>query len=452
MGIFDQLTSMNPDQAQGLLAAAAQMLQQSGPSRTPTSFGQVMGGGMQAYQASTEAARRRKLEEEQAAQQKALYGLKIRDFESDFTNQEASRKRATDLQNFYKNRSIPQTPAPSVESMAEEPIHLGATPQASTPGMLPRLPAAPATANPSVFEQRMKLAEELRAKGFAAEADAQEAAALKFQPEFDQTPRVGKGADGKVFSYVLDKQGNRKVLDGVLPRDEMKLADLGGTQEAYDPFNLRPGQKFAKTMTTSDRVAIRGQDKADARALEANRIALGGAALKPMPATALKMQQAELDALGTASGVQMDIARIEKQLQEGKLDFGPVSNLVDRGLNATGLSTERSRNFGSFKATLEKMRNDSLRLNTGVQTDGDAQRAWNELFSSINDKELVQQRLAEIKNINARAVQLRKMNVDGIRANYGRDPLDTSKYEPPASAPAAPANDIDDLLKKYGGK
>lgn len=99
-----------------------------------------------------------------------------------------------------------------------------------------------------------------------------------------------------------------------------------------------------------------------------------------------------------------------------------------------GASTEESRNFGSFKNTLEKLRNDSLRLNKGVQTDGDAQRAWNELFDNINDKGFVQQRIGEIKRINERAVQLRKMNVDGIRSNYGHDPIDTSGY---TSQPAA---------------
>lgn len=149
---------------------------------------------------------------------------------------------------------------------------------------------------------------------------------------------------------------------------------------------------------------------------------------KPLPAAALKMQQAELDAIGIASGIQSDLSKIEGQITSGKLGFGPVENLVSQGLNMAGRSTENSRNFASFKSTLEKLRNDSLRLNTGVQTDGDAQRAWNELFANITDQGVVQQRLAEIKKINERAVTLRQMNIDSIRGNYGHDPLDTSGY------------------------
>lgn len=154
-----------------------------------------------------------------------------------------------------------------------------------------------------------------------------------------------------------------------------------------------------------------------------------GQGVKPMPATALKMQQTSLDAINIASNTQADLGAIEKQIADGKLDFGPVSNLWNKGRNAAGMSSEESRNLSTFKSSLEKMRNDSLRLNAGVQTDGDAQRAWNELFENINDKGVVTQRLAEIKKLNSRAVVQHKLNVDGIRANFGRAPMDTTGYE-----------------------
>lgn len=156
--------------------------------------------------------------------------------------------------------------------------------------------------------------------------------------------------------------------------------------------------------------------------------------LKPLPTAALKMQQEGLDAIGTASSINADLGAIEKQIQDKKLKFGPISNLTNSAMNASGFSSEESRNFASFKSNLEKLRNDSLRLNKGVQTDGDAQRAWNELFQNINDTEVVKQRLAEIKRINDRAVDLRKLDIDNVRINYGHEPLDTSAYskQPPA--------------------
>lgn len=193
--------------------------------------------------------------------------------------------------------------------------------------------------------------------------------------------------------------------------------------------------KAGEALTASGQaITMRGQNMVDSRSRDATAVASEAKKNKGLPQSALKMQQGELDAIATASAIQSDLGAIEKQIKDNKLDFGLVSNATNSALNAVGMSNESSRNFASFKSTLEKLRNDSLRLNAGVQTDGDAQRAWNELFNNINDKGVVQQRLAEIRNINARAVNLRKLNVDQIRTNFNQDPLDTSRYESQPSA------------------
>ena len=142
---------------------------------------------------------------------------------------------------------------------------------------------------------------------------------------------------------------------------------------------------------------------------------------KPLPAAALKLRVEAQSSADTSAGINESLTAVEKQIKDGKLSFGPVSNLKNNALNYAGVSTEESRNFSSFKSRLGKLRNDSLRLNNGVQTDGDAQRAWNELFDNINDTELVLQRLAEIKVLNERAKNLKLMEVDTINRNYGRD-------------------------------
>lgn len=147
-----------------------------------------------------------------------------------------------------------------------------------------------------------------------------------------------------------------------------------------------------------------------------------------LPTRALQMQQEELDAIGTSSTINADLSAIGRQVESGKLDLGLVSNLTAKAKNYVGASDESSRNLASFQATLEKLRNDSLRLNKGVQTEGDSARAWNELLTNINDRDVVKQRLGEIQKINQRAANLRQMNVDGIRANYGMEPMDTSGY------------------------
>lgn len=155
-----------------------------------------------------------------------------------------------------------------------------------------------------------------------------------------------------------------------------------------------------------------------------------GAPAKPMPTGSLKMQQEELEEIAAASGINSQMGKFEDLIKKDKLSLGPLQNLISSGLNYSGLSTENSKNYASFQAMLEKARNDSLRLNKGVQTEGDAQRAWNEIVRNSNDPDVVLQRLAEIQKLNDRAIELRRSNIQTIRSNYGLPNLDTSAYAP----------------------
>lgn len=166
----------------------------------------------------------------------------------------------------------------------------------------------------------------------------------------------------------------------------------------------------------------------------------GGPRDKPnaLPAFALKLQQNDLEAIGTSGSINADLASLSKQIDDKKLDLGLISNLISRGRNLTDYTdSETSRNYASFRASIEKLRNDSLRLNKGVQTEGDSVRAWNELVSNLNNNQVVKQRLGEIQKINERAINIRRMNIDSIRSNYGLEPMDTSRYE---AQPAAVGN------------
>lgn len=155
---------------------------------------------------------------------------------------------------------------------------------------------------------------------------------------------------------------------------------------------------------------------------------------KPLPVAALKLQQEELDAIGTASSLNKDLGAFATMIESGKLPLGLITNLGYKARNMAGSSSPESRNYASFQANLERLRNESLRLNKGVQTEGDAVRAWNEILANINDDKLVAQRLKEVQKVNERAINLRKMQIDSIRSNYGKDPIDvTGREEVPAA-------------------
>lgn len=155
---------------------------------------------------------------------------------------------------------------------------------------------------------------------------------------------------------------------------------------------------------------------------------------KPLPTPALKLQQEELETIGAVSGTNADLAALQKQVQDGTIKLGPVDNLWAGAKNSLGISDESSQGYQTLIATLEKARNSSLLLNKGVQTDGDAQRAWNELLTNLNDPKVVAKRLQEIQNINNRAISIRKAKVANLRRNYDAPPLDFSEFDAPKTS------------------
>lgn len=154
-----------------------------------------------------------------------------------------------------------------------------------------------------------------------------------------------------------------------------------------------------------------------------------GGKQRAMPAGVVNKVNDDLDFIGTASSMNARLTPYKADLQEKKLDLGPVRNLFMQGQNAVGMSSPQSREYAKFRGDLEKMRNDSLRLNKGVQTEGDATRAWNELFKNLNDEQLVAERLGQIQSYNDQAIRQKKSIVNQTRGQYGLPPPDYKGVE-----------------------
>lgn len=276
--------------------------------------------------------------------------------------------------------------------------------------------------------------------------------------QFGQSMVKALPSDPNALRALLVAKGNEvnlKALD-VGKRLEMmtpkyQQIDAGGTVQvgSVNPMTaaFTPNQVIRKTAPPDNGVA---RDRLALDTRKYNERALGGGGMgggalpappapKPLPVGALKLQQEAAEAISIAGGIKADTAAITKQLDSGTLKLGPIKNLVSGARNFIGESSENSRNFASAKASLEKLRNDSLRLNKGTQTEGDAVRAWNELFANINDQEVVRKRLAEIQNINVRAINSHELTIKNIRDNYNAAPVDTSSRAnvPPAVTDAA---------------
>lgn len=265
-GLLDILSNISPEQNRGLLAAAAHILQQSGPSRTPFTLGQGIGAGIEAYQGSMEHQRARTLAEQEAQQVAELRGYAIKDKQSDYQAQELQLQRAKELatlrDSYQKTRGARPQSAPPMDRSAN------AVMQGMVSGVMPQMeaPGAPTAGGMPVggqghsggvdlaalAQEHLEYAQFLRDNGQHEAAQSETDKALKLMPEFDTTPRTGNDASGKPFQYLVGKRGEKRILENTLPREELKLANLGGKDVAYNPFGLREGQEFKRTMTPGE--------------------------------------------------------------------------------------------------------------------------------------------------------------------------------------------------------
>jgi hypothetical protein len=149
--------------------------------------------------------------------------------------------------------------------------------------------------------------------------------------------------------------------------------------------------------------------------------------IKPLPASVVKKQDDLLEQADIADNIDEDLGTIQTQLTDGSLELGPLKNKAYELKNWTGYSDAESTLYSNMRTKLEKLRNDSLRLNTGVQTDGDATRAWDEILANMNDTNIVKTRLAEIRRLNQRAKEELYFRVTTIRNEYGKNPLRRKK-------------------------
>lgn len=158
----------------------------------------------------------------------------------------------------------------------------------------------------------------------------------------------------------------------------------------------------------------------------------GGASL---PVAMQKAEDADLEAVDLARNISADVNAQRAALERGDFSVSPMSKAAYAIGGAIGMGGPETAAYNSFRSTLEKMRNDSLRLNKGVQTEGDAQRAWNEIFSALgsNDMGTVSNRLSEIEKINARAAAEAQRRVDIRRQRNGADGFDWQAYTPMGS-------------------
>lgn len=175
--------------------------------------------------------------------------------------------------------------------------------------------------------------------------------------------------------------------------------------------------------------------------------AAGDASNKPIPVGALKPLLEVEDALSGAESAFSLSAKHLGRIADRSLEIGPAQSLSAKARTTFGQANANDVNYNELKADRTKLVNDSLRLNKGVQTEGDAKRAADEMMNSDDEASTVRafKRLVEI---NKRGMALQQRKRETIMGNYGRGGKQQGGQQP---APAAQSDDVSDLLSKYGG-
>lgn len=242
-------------------------------------------------------------------------------------------------------------------------------------------------------------------------------------------------------------QAHKLQLEEIAAQHKNRLAEIGVTgAEARKTALVRPGTSFraltpAEVKQAGLPAGTSAQiDETTGKVDMLTKPAAGGG----LPVGALKIVDDAKQAMGASSSSKKLIDDATTLLSSGKINLGLINNAVARGRNIMGASSPESRGYASIRQSLEKLRNNYLLLAKGVQTEGDATRAWNSEVgeSAQNDNKLALQQLRKADEMTGRMLQMQQDRIDTVYANYGATPPGEGDMQPaaPTQSSAAPQN------------
>lgn len=162
---------------------------------------------------------------------------------------------------------------------------------------------------------------------------------------------------------------------------------------------------------------------------------------KPLPPKLQEAEDEDLAAIGTYSNTTADLRNLTGQIERGEINPSLIGNILTKARSAVGIGGKAGANLSDFETTIYKIRDDTLRLNKGTQTEGDAKRELQTLIGSMNDEEKVGAALIRIAKLNERALKLKSNVLQNRRKSYGLEPMDLTPYysSTPAVGGAPPA-------------
>lgn len=154
---------------------------------------------------------------------------------------------------------------------------------------------------------------------------------------------------------------------------------------------------------------------------------------KVLSSTLQKVEDEDFEAINTSTNILNDTDDFIGLIDNDQLDFSFADGATDAIALALGTDNEQVLNRQLFDTFLQRLRNATLRLNKGTQTEGDAERALQEIVNNKNNKRAVRAALAELREVNERAIENKKRGINRRRSTQGIDAFDFSDSMPATS-------------------
>jgi hypothetical protein len=247
--------------------------------------------------------------------------------------------------------------------------------------------------------------------------------------------------DGKTVKVNWYKDGSHEVISGMLPRDKLELANLGGKDVAYNPYGLTVGQTFQRTQSP-DSAASNALGWAN-YGLSKERVGIE----REAAANKAKTEKAPTEFQGKSAAYGLRATEADKILNEISGKYSPASinskqYMQDLPLvgGAAGALSNMSLSDNDQKAEQAQRDfvNAVLRQESGAAIgQPEFLNAKRQYFPQPGDSDAV----IKQKSRN------RSLAIQGLQTNAGRAAMTAA----PAPAESGVPTDIIDLMNKYGG-
>jgi hypothetical protein len=230
---------------------------------------------------------------------------------------------------------------------------------------------------------------------------------------------------------------------------DQNQAQIKSNQEMMDGYKqqgLQNSQAYLAIAQSNNVLAQQNASYERQRKIDAAAMKREEAASKPLRADLAKEEDADYVLAKDAKNLATDAYNYINRIKSGEIKFGFKDRASISARNAFGSEDPDVIARNDYDKFIVQLTNESLRLNKGTQTEGDAQRALQEVKSaeSAADAARAMNKLAEI---NARRVSDAKTSVERRRLNAGyKDvvvPIDVPKFEPHMITPS----DYDSFVK-----